>query len=166
MVGYVSFVEQADRDFVWARRRALWGRFAAWLRGDVEAARLRSFEEARTARRAESRIYLGQRMVETSKIVGSVGRHADFDRDFMPLKESLGERWKRLYIALYRGEELPPVELYRIGGEHFVFDGNHRVSVARFRGAEMIEAEVTEFRPAMFRPAQKPERGGTPEVVA
>lgn len=164
----MSFGEQAERDFVWARWRALWGRFVAWLRGKSGARGLRSFEEARTDRRAESRIYLGRRVVETSKIVGSVGRYADFGHDFMPLKASLGERWKRLYIATYRGEELPPVKLYRIGGEYFVFDGNHRVSVARFRGVEMIEAEVTEFRPAMFRraPEREPERSGEPEVVA
>jgi hypothetical protein len=29
-----------------------------------------------------------------------------------------------------------------------VNDGNHRVSVARFEGVEMIDAEVTEFFPA------------------
>lgn len=134
MVGYVSFGEQADRDFVWARRRALWGRLVAWLRGDMEGVRLRSFEEARAARRAESRIYLGRRVVETARIVGSVGRHGDFDRGFRPLKASLSERWKRLYVALYRGEELPPVELYRLGNDYFVLDGNHRVSVGALSG--------------------------------
>jgi hypothetical protein len=35
-----------------------------------------------------------------------------------------------------------------IGVDYFVHDGNHRVSVARFPGAEMIDAEVTEFFPS------------------
>jgi hypothetical protein len=38
------------------------------------------------------------------------------------------------------------VSLYQLGGVCFVQDGHHRVSVARFHGAEWIDAEVTEFR--------------------
>ena len=32
--------------------------------------------------------------------------------------------------------------MYEIGGLYFVRDGNHRVSVAKSRGCEMIDAEV------------------------
>jgi hypothetical protein len=39
---------------------------------------------------------------------------------------------------------LPPVKLYKIGEAYFVLDGNHRVSVARERGVEFVDAEVTE----------------------
>ena len=35
-----------------------------------------------------------------------------------------------------------PITLYEIGGLYFVRDGNHRVSVAKSRGCEMIDAEV------------------------
>src|SRR5215208_981454 len=45
-----------------------------------------------------------------------------------------------------RAEELPPVSLYKIGDAYFVQDGNHRISVARQRGVEMIDAEVIELR--------------------
>jgi hypothetical protein len=38
---------------------------------------------------------------------------------------------------------LPAIQLYEIGGAYFVRDGNHRVSVARYQGAEEIDAEVT-----------------------
>jgi hypothetical protein len=86
--------------------------------------------------------------VPVEKIVGSVGRHEDFDPDFLPAKASLEARWKRIDRAYHRGEELPPVVLRKLGDDYFVEDGNHRVSVARFHGAEWIDAYVTEFRPA------------------
>ena len=39
---------------------------------------------------------------------------------------------------------MPPIEVYRVGGLHFVKDGHHRVSVAIATGQEMIDADVTE----------------------
>jgi hypothetical protein len=48
--------------------------------------------------------------------------------------------------AFHRGEELPPVSLYKIDEYYFVLDGNHRVSVFRYHGVEWIDADVTEFR--------------------
>jgi hypothetical protein len=87
----------------------------------------------------------GQREVEVRRIVGSVGRYRQFDRNFMPRKASLRDKWERVDRAFVRGEELPPVSLYKIGDAYFVEDGNHRVSVARYQGVEMIDAEVTEL---------------------
>ena len=52
--------------------------------------------------------------------------------------------------GLRRGVELPAVSLYKIGDAHFVEDGNHRVSVARYQGVEMIDAEVTQFGARSF----------------
>jgi hypothetical protein len=46
--------------------------------------------------------------------------------------------------AFYDEVDLPPVKLYQIGEAYFVVDGNHRVSVARERGVEFIDAEVIE----------------------
>jgi hypothetical protein len=82
---------------------------------------------------------LGRRVVAVDKIVGSVGR----SRDFLPLRRSLGERWKRVDRAFHRGVELPAVELYELGESYYVLFGNHRVSVARYQGVRWIEAEVT-----------------------
>jgi ParB-like chromosome segregation protein Spo0J len=48
--------------------------------------------------------------------------------------------------AFHGGIELQPVVLNKIGDLYFVVDGNHRVSVARYHGVEMIDAEVTELR--------------------
>jgi len=107
---------------------------------------LLSFDEVKGALGAISQVYLGMREVPVSKIVGSVGRHRDFDRAFLPSKPDLGTRWRRIDEIMNRAEELPPVSLYKIGDAYFVQDGNHRVSVARQRGVEMIDAEVIELR--------------------
>ena len=63
----------------------------------------------------------------------------------MPAKTSSEVRWKRIDRAFHRGEELPPVSLYKVEGFYFVLDGHHRVSVAHYHGVEWIDAYVTEF---------------------
>ena len=138
--------EQADRDFSRARRRAFLRRIGAYLRRDPGSNKLLSFEEVKGALGAISQVYIGRREVPVSKIVGSVGRHRDFDRAFLPSKPDLGVRWRRINEIMHREEELPPVSLYKIGDAYFVQDGNHRVSVARQQGVEMIDAEVVEMR--------------------
>jgi hypothetical protein len=138
--------EQSDRDFSRARRRAFLRRIGAYLRRDPGSNQLLSFDEVKGALGVVSQVYLGLREVPVSKIVGSVGRHRDFDRAFLPSKPDLGTRWRRIDEIMNRAEELPPVSLYKIGDAYFVQDGNHRVSVARQRGVEMIDAEVVELR--------------------
>ena len=138
--------EQADKDFSRARRRAFLKRVGAYLRKDPASNQLLSFDEVRSALGAVEQSYLGMRVVPVEKVVGSVGRHRDFDRAFLPSKPSLGGRWKKIDQAILRAEELPPVSLYKIGDAYFVKDGNHRVSVARQQGVEMIDAEVVELR--------------------
>ena len=148
MVAYASVIEaQVEADFAHARRRAFFGRVWARLRGERD--QLLPFEDVRKARRAHNRLCLGRRAVEVSKIVGSVCRHEDFDRGFMPTKKSLKSRWKRVNRAFHHWEELPAVRLYKIGSCYFVEDGNHRVSVARYQGVEWIDAEVIEFFPGL-----------------
>ena len=137
--------EQVDLDYARARRRALTGRLLAWA--GRRCASLCSFDEARRERGAENRRYLGRETVEVGRVVGSVGRWRDFDAGFMPTRAAAG-RWKRVDLAFRTGRDLPPVILYKLGDEYFVHDGNHRVSVARFEGVEMIDAEVTEFFPS------------------
>src|SRR3712207_1018679 len=137
---------QADKDFTRARRRAFLRRIGAFLRRDPGSNRLLSFDEVKSALGAVEQVYLGMRTVPVEKIVGSVGRHRDFDRAFLPSKGDLGTRWKRIDQLMQRAEELPPISLYKIGDAYFVRDGNHRVSVARQIGVEMIDAEVIELR--------------------
>ena len=137
--------DQADLDFSRARRRAFLRRVGSYLRRDPASNRLLSFEEVRNTLGVQGQVYIGMRTVEVDKIVGSVGRHRDFDRAFLPSKPDLGTRWKRIDQMMRRGE-IPPISLFKIGDAYFVNDGNHRVSVARQQGVEMIDAEVTEVR--------------------
>lgn len=137
---------QADADFSRARRKAFLRRIGSYLRNDPASNQLLSFDEVKKALGAVQQVYLGIRTVPLDKIVGSVGRHRDFDRAFLPSKGGIGERWKKIDEMMHRAEELPPVSLYKIEDSYFVRDGNHRVSVARQQGIESLEAEVTELR--------------------
>ena len=135
--------DRVAHDFDRARRRARVRSALAWLRGE-RGARLASFDGALPGWWRQR--YGGVRVVETRRIVGSVGRHGEFDAAFMPLKANQEPRWKRIDRAFHRCQDLPPVGLYEVGGCYYVRDGNHRVSVARFHGVEEIEAEVVEAR--------------------
>src|SRR3712207_2378728 len=145
MIRYMSLEEQVDKDFDRARRRASLRRIGAWLRRDVCSESLPSFEEARRVLGGFIQVPRGIRTVPLAKIVGSVGRTRDFDRAFLPTRASAATRWKRVDRAFYGSRELPPVRLFKVGDEYFVEDGNHRVSVARYQGVEMIDAEVVEL---------------------
>jgi hypothetical protein len=138
--------EQVERDFSRARRRAFLRRVGAYLKRDPASNQLLSFDEVKSALGAVEQVHVGLRLVPVSKIVGSVGRHRDFDRAFLPSKPDLGERWKRIDSMVRRAEDLPPISLYKIGDAYFVRDGNHRVSVALQQGIEELEAEVVELR--------------------
>jgi len=143
MVDLMNLEDQVDLDFTIARRRA-------WL-GGVKRLSLRRAtrstllfpDEIRRNVPASGSMYRGRRTVEVSKIVGSVGKHKEFDMNFMPLSGASAQKWKRIDRAFRLGVELPPVSLSERGGAYFVNDGNHRVSVARFHGVEWIDAEVT-----------------------
>ncbi len=146
MVGYMNLEEQVDKDFSLARRKALLGRISARLRRrDGASDGLLCFDDLRKIPGVVARIHRGMRTVPVAQIGGSVGRCSEFDRDFMPARASAEERWKRLDRAFHRGEELPPVSLYKVGGFYFVLDGHHRISVARYHGVEWIDAHVTEL---------------------
>jgi hypothetical protein len=143
MIGYVDVAEQVDADFTRALRRAFVHRMGPRLRGNPSSSRVPTFEEAARTSGAHNRRRLGRRVVAVEEVVGSVGRSRDFDKDFLPIGRSTGERWKRVDRAFHQGVELSPVELYEPDGRYFVVDGNHRISVARFQGVRWIEAEVT-----------------------
>lgn len=89
---------------------------------------------------------LGVQAVAIDSIVGTSDRQKAqaFDRAFRPPEWSRG-RWTQMYHAARSGTELPPVSVYRVGDEHFLRDGHHRVSVARALGAAEIDAHVVEL---------------------
>ena len=147
MIPYMNLEEQVDSDFVRARLRALLRRVGPRFHKDPAHNRLLSFDEVREASLTDNRTYLGTKIVEAEKIVGSVGRQSDFDRSFLPARVSVEARWKRVDRAFHQIKDLPPVSLYKIGDAYFVLDGHHRVSVARYHSVPTVEAVVTEFLP-------------------
>jgi hypothetical protein len=147
LIPYMDLNEQVDADFTRARRRARLRALGARIRREHTSNRLLSFDDVRRERVANNRLYRGTRVVEVDEIIGSVGRWRDFDRSFLPARASVGQRWKRIDRAFQKGEDLPPVELYKIRDSYFVLDGHHRVSVARYHDVPTLEASVAEFHP-------------------
>ncbi|MFQ5407584.1 MAG: universal stress protein [Anaerolineales bacterium] len=131
----------AVTDFRRARREAALQELLARLTG--RTVDLLSFEEVRAMLRARTTGRRELREVPLDAIVGSVGRHSDFTRSFLPLRDSDRDRWAGVKAAVASLEGLPPIEVYQLGNAYFVLDGNHRVSVARTLGARHIEAYVT-----------------------
>ena len=160
MVDYMSLEGQVDVDYSRARRRALLQNVRIDVRRDADSGGpLLCFDDLRSIPGALGRIYRGMRTVPVAQIGGSVGRCSEFDRDFMPTRASVEERWKRIDRAFRRGEQLPPVSLYKVGGFYFVLDGHHRLSVAAYHGVKWIDAEVTEFGAAGLQSDRRDKEG-------
>jgi hypothetical protein len=87
---------------------------------------------------------LGLQTIRLDTIAGTTGARRDFDRCFRPTSGQVRFRWERLALARRRGEAIPPIEVYRLGGLHFVSDGHHRVSIAAATGQQLIDAYVTQ----------------------
>lgn len=88
----------------------------------------------------------GLRQIPIQAIVGSVGRYQDFSRTFLPRLESDQDRWVSVGAAAPAIGDLPPIDVYKLGENYFVLDGNHRVSVARQQGLDYIDAYVIDVR--------------------
>jgi hypothetical protein len=146
MVGYMTLHEQVEADFSRARRRALLRKVRIRLRREKTWDGLLCFDDLKMIPGAAmGRIDRGMRTVSVAQIRGSVGRCSEFDGEFMPATASVEQRWKRIDRAFHRGEVLPPVSLYKVGGFYFILDGHHRLSVAAYHGVKWIDAYVTEF---------------------
>src|SRR5439155_1033547 len=93
----------------------------------------------------EGRSFGGVHEIPVDEIVGSVApnpKTSDFDPGFLPLNRRMRERWTRIYQAMVEGDELPPIDVYKVDGRYYVIDGHHRVSVARRLGRPTINARV------------------------
>ncbi|HET9140675.1 chromosome partitioning protein ParB [Actinophytocola sp.] len=137
-------IADAEHDFVRARRRQVLSRLATWVRNvpdDVDV--MLPFDEVIGALGRVGERPIGLRTIALDSIVGSVDRTKEFDRRFRPTSASVRDRWQRLALAHRRGEAIPPIEVYRVGELHFVYDGHHRVSVARALDLTAIDAYVT-----------------------
>ncbi len=134
----------AESDFLRARRQQVLSGLAARVRGGTDdVVQSMSFDEVVAALGRRGEHYAGTRVIPLEAIVGSVDKVKDFDRRFRPTSARSRERWERLALASRKGEEIPPIEVYRVGDAYFVRDGHHRVSVAHSLGVKLIEARVT-----------------------
>jgi len=135
-----TFYVLAKKDFEKARTREMFARVLSLIKN--EKAELLSFQEVKGLVKPTAESYAGMRTVPVALVVGSEGRYHDFNRSFLPRHQHLRRRWERVDVAHYQQLNLPPVQLYELGGVYFVRDGNHRLSVARSQGVEFIDAEV------------------------
>jgi hypothetical protein len=143
-------VQDARDDFLRARRRAAMSAVRRRLHGrsatyDV----LLPFDEVVAALGRRGERDLGEHVIDVDSVVGSVDRSTGFDRLFRPTSDEVERRFQRIDAALRRGEEMPPIDVYRVGDVHFVIDGHHRVAVARALGWTTINAHVIEVLTAV-----------------
>jgi hypothetical protein len=112
--------------------------------------RVKCFQEAINGKGSYAIMDAGLRVVETGRIVGTVGKCGELDRSFHYLnRKDRHERSRRdaMFRALRENQFLPAVELYLLRGEYFVVDGNRRVAAAREMKIEFLDAHVTEYVP-------------------
>lgn len=135
----------AENDFVRARRREVLSRLTTRLRREPDDINLvLPFQEAVRALGQTGSTDLGLCSIPLDSIVGSVDRTDEYDRRFRPTSARVRQRWERLATAWRRGEDIPPIDVYRLGDMHFVQDGHHRVSIAHALKLDTIDAYVTE----------------------
>ena len=138
---------RALEDFDAARFRA----FTRSVRSILtrRARRLQSIEPVLAAAGPEGRAFGGVQEIPLDRVVGSAAPEAktgDFDPAFMPVNRRTRDRWTRIYREMVEGDELPPIDVYKVGDDYYVIDGHHRVSVARSLGRATINARVVEVR--------------------
>ncbi|CAM3158375.1 chromosome partitioning protein ParB [Nocardioides dubius] len=136
----------AEADFLRARRQQVLSSIAGRFRATDDLTSLLSFDEVVTALGYRGEKRLGRLVIPLERVVGTVDKTRDFDRAFRPTSGRARSRWERISQALRRGEEVPPIDVYKLGDLYFVRDGHHRVSVAKSLGLDLIEADVTEIR--------------------
>jgi hypothetical protein len=136
------YTEQVNADYERARQKAFFHDVLAVMGRRSNS--LISFHEVHSRLHPERESYRGMQAVPVHQIVGSADRFRDFDREFLPRQGHTAGRWKAIDRAYYQDRRLPPIQLYKVGDVYFVKDGNHRVSVAKEKGVEFIDAEVME----------------------
>lgn len=128
-----------------ARRKEAYRRLSRSVRGGGEGPGLLDLDEVRSRLGVFEETYEGIRPIPLDRVVGTAGRSRDFDRDFLPRDERTRERWRRVEQTFPRGD-FPPIVAYEVDGRYFVVDGHHRVAVAKQRGVEYVDGEVTRLR--------------------
>jgi ParB-like nuclease domain len=106
--------------------------------------RLLELDEVERRLKPFGRRYLGVREIPLDALVGTDSRAGAFTRDFRPLHDFSRDRMRSLADAFADGA-FPPIVTVKLGDAYFVIDGHHRAALARRRGADTIDADVTEL---------------------
>ena len=105
---------------------------------------------------------LGIQSVPLDRVVGSVsrGRSFAFANNFMPILQynsEFGSKWSHLYESMEAEGMRDPAKMLEYLGYYYLIEGNKRISVMKYIGAEYVEADVTRVIPL---------RSEDPEVIA
>jgi uncharacterized ParB-like nuclease family protein len=106
------------------------------------------FSDRQQEEKAYEMIERGTAMVPLAKVVGSVGRYHDFDRQFRTNTRSRDERCQGILKAMKAGKVMPPIMLYQIKDDYFILDGHHRFQAAKELGYQEIRARIVELLPS------------------
>jgi hypothetical protein len=157
LAGTGSPRNDVENDFLRARRHQALARLAGRLRGEpAERSLVRTLGDVTDELGWRGQVYLGLQTIRLDTIAGSASSRRDFDRRFRPTSNLMRSRWEGLALAQRRGKPIPPIDVYRVNGQHFVSDGHHRVSIALATGQEMIDAYVTEIFTTWAERASRP----------
>ncbi len=156
-------LSETESDFAKARNKALFNEIQHFLK--PEEAAMISFRDIKELLKPQNQTYLGMQVIPIEKIVGSEGRYKDFDNQFFPKNTFIKERWEHVDEAVIKDIILPPIKVYELGGLYFVRDGNHRVSVAKSKGVEFIDAEVVSLQSEIRLPPVRSLTGMIKEII-
>ena len=125
-----------------------------------ESPTLPALDELLPADKPTTVVNLGLVSIPIKQIVGTKtgGRSSAFAANFMPVLEEDSEfaiKWKHLCEAHITEGIRDPIKAYEYMNRFYVLEGNKRVSVLKFFGADTIEGVVTRILP---------ERDGSDEI--
>lgn len=100
-----------------------------------------------------ARVEIGYMEIPVEKIVGTVTnmRQNVFSCDFLPLADmdtEFAAKWSSLYESQEEEGIRDAISVLEYLGKFYVKEGNKRVSVSRYVGMPLIQAEVTRIMPA------------------
>ncbi|MDJ0622256.1 MAG: ParB N-terminal domain-containing protein [Desulfocapsaceae bacterium] len=107
-----------------------------------------SFSTRQQHEEAYESIKRGTSMVPLEKIVGSVGRYHDFDKQFRHGSSKGDERLTGIVEAMRAGKAMPPISLYQIRDDYYILDGHHRFKAAQQLGHAEIRSRIVELIPS------------------
>ena len=88
--------------------------------------------------------YRGVKAIPVKAIVGSVDKSTQFDRNFRSREVDQRKRMRQVALAFPDGD-FPPIKVFQADDVFFVRDGHIRVAVAKEKGVDFIDAEITEL---------------------